>query len=86
MASIKRVTYDVCATMDYTRNSVYGKEVRVWSGIILKELETAREQAVPFVGFTERYALDKQDYIRPFCVETWNAAYDAWSKSAESYE
>ena len=83
--SIKRVVYDLCATIDYTRVSTYGKEVRVWSGVISKELETAREQAVPFVHFTERYALDKQDYIRPFCVETWYAAYEAWLKSAESY-
>ncbi len=79
-ALIKRVAYDVCGTIDYTRNSTYGKEVRVWSGIISKELETAREQAVPFICFTEKYASEKQDHVRPFRAETWYAAYDAWSK------
>ncbi|HWT75638.1 MAG TPA: hypothetical protein VN258_13110, partial [Mobilitalea sp.] len=42
----------------------YAKEVRVWSGIITKELETAREQAVPFIRFTEKYATDNQDMVR----------------------
>lgn len=78
-ASIKRVAYDVCDTIDHTRNSTYGKEVRVWSGIISKELETAREQAIPFIHFVEKYALDKRDHIRPFSAETWYTAYEAWN-------
>ncbi len=79
-ATIKRIVYDVNTAINYTKNSVYAKEVRVWSGIIVKELETAREQAVPFVNFTEKYAADNLDMVRPFCAQTWYAAYDAWCK------
>jgi hypothetical protein len=36
-AAIKRVAYEVYDTMDYTRDSVYGKEVRVWSGLFVRK-------------------------------------------------
>jgi len=64
IASLRRVKYDVNTTINYTKKSDYAKEVRVWSGIITKELETAREQAVPFIRFTEKYATDNQDMVR----------------------
>ena len=79
-ADIRRVAYDVEAAIEYTRQSSYGQEVKVWSGIITKELETAREQAVPFLHFTEQYATDRQDKLRPFCEDTWYSAYDEWSR------
>lgn len=78
---LRRVAYDVHAVIDYTKKSSYAREVRVWSSVIIKELETTREQAIPFVQFAEQYAADHDDMTRPFCGETWNAAYDAWCKS-----
>jgi predicted phosphodiesterase len=80
-AELRRVAYDVSTVINYTRKSNYAKEVKVWSGIITKELETAREQAIPFIHFTEKYAADKNDMVRPFCAETWYSAYEAWSEN-----
>lgn len=79
-ATLKRVKYDVKTTINHTRKSEYANEVRVWSGIITKELETAREQAIPFIHFSEKYAADNQDMVRPFSQETWYSAYDDWCK------
>lgn len=77
-ASIRRVAYDADAVLSYTRKSDYAKEIGVWSGVIAKELETARAQAVPFLDFADQYASGIQDMVRPFSAETWYAAYEAW--------
>ncbi|MCL2079625.1 MAG: metallophosphatase family protein [Oscillospiraceae bacterium] len=77
-ATLRRVAYDVNETLNYTRKSDYSKKNKVWSGIITKELETARAQADPFLEFAERYATDIQDNTRPFKKETWCSAYEAW--------
>jgi predicted phosphodiesterase len=79
-ATLKRVTYDVNAAINHTKKSNYTKEVKVWAGVITKELETAREQATPFIRFAEKYASGIQDKVRPFCPETWYSAYKAWCK------
>ncbi len=78
--TLKRVAYDMKATLSHTRESDYAKEVKVWSGIITKELETAREQAITFVLFAEEYATKKHDMERPFNEKTWNLAYKEWSR------
>jgi predicted phosphodiesterase len=80
IAALKRVKYDVNTTIKHTNNSGYANEVRAWSGIITKELETAREQAIPFIRFAEKHARDNQDMVRPFCAETWYSAYEEWCK------
>lgn len=80
IATLKRVKYDVNTTINHTIKSDYANEVSVWSGIITKELETAREQAIPFIRFAEKYATDHQDMVRPFCPKTWYSAYEEWCK------
>ncbi|MCL2322127.1 MAG: metallophosphoesterase family protein [Oscillospiraceae bacterium] len=79
-AEIRRVAYNIDEIINYTKKSDYAKDVKVWSSIILKELETAREQAIPFIHFAEKYATDIQDMVRPFSEETWNSAYEEWHK------
>lgn len=79
-ATLKRVAYDVNATLEYTLNSSCAKDVPVWSGIIAKELATAREQAIPFLRFADAFATQQGDDVRPFTPPTWQAAYSAWCK------
>jgi predicted phosphodiesterase len=78
--TLKRIKYDINATINHIKKSDYAKDVRVWSGVITLELKTAREQAVPFILFAEKYATDKHDMVRPFNAETWYSAYKEWCK------
>ena len=53
---------------------------RVWSKIILKELQTNREHLAFFLKYVEDYAVKIGDKQRPFSVETWEKAYELWEK------
>lgn len=33
----------------------------------------------------EKYAVDNNDMVRPFCEETWYSAYDEWCKEEEYF-
>ena len=79
IVKLYRVPYDVDGTVSHTKNSDCAKGLPVWLGVIGRELETAREQAVPFVRFAEKYAMEIGDPVRPFTADTWYAAYDIWS-------
>ena len=55
-------------------------EANVWSKVIIKELLTAKEHITFFLEFVEKYANEINDERRPYSVETWEKAYEIWSK------
>ena len=78
---LRRVFYDVSSAIDVMDQSQCAKELPVWYGVISNEMKTAREQAIPFLNFTEEYANNLNDPIRPYTRKTWYASYDAWVNS-----
>lgn len=77
-AELLRVPYDVDGTVAAVQKAECAQKVPVWCGVLNRELETAREQAIPFLQHTEAFANAIGDTVRPFCHKTWNAAYAAW--------
>lgn len=75
----RRVDYDLSETLSRLWASPYGREIRVWSRVLARELETGREQAIPFLRFAEDFANGRSDAYRPYRRETWEAAFDAWA-------
>lgn len=58
-------------------------EVNIWSRIIIKELQTSREQLFFFLKFVEKYAAEIEETKRPFSASTWEAAFELWQKAQE---
>ena len=83
IAQPRRVFYDVELTLDRFKSSYCMRSVPVWCGIIHMELETAREQATPFLQFTEAFARQAGDLSRPFSKKVWEASYKSWVNSQE---
>jgi predicted phosphodiesterase len=76
---LRRIEYDVSATFEEMKKTKCAKELPIWFGIISKEMLTAREQAIPFLAFTEEYANKIGDSVRPFTKDTWYASYELWA-------
>ena len=74
----RRVAYDVAATLAQSHATPWAQGVPVWSNLIGRELETAREQAYPFLHHAEAYAVAIGDGERPFSPATWAAAHADW--------
>jgi len=77
---LRRVYYDVPMVYKEMSNSKCAKEHPVWFGVISREMLTAREQAIPFLKFTENYANSIGDSARPFVRDTWYASFAEWEK------
>lgn len=75
-----RVIFDKDAYVDRLKQTTQYAQARVWTEVIVRELMTAREHLTFFLQFADQYAREIGDTRRPFCVETWEAAYDAWVK------
>ena len=75
---LRRVDYDTPSAIGDMHSSQFAKDVQVWYGVISQEALTAREQAIPFLKFTEEYANNLGDSTRPFSRKTWYASYSAW--------
>lgn len=76
-----RVPFDSRAAAEAICQSSAYREARVWSEVILKEIPTAREHISFFLRFTEEYARSIGDPRRPFSVDTWETAYEAWNRT-----
>ena len=55
-------------------------QANVWTKVITRELLTAREHLTFFLEFVEDFANKKNDSQRPYSVETWEEAYEEWSR------
>lgn len=75
-----RVPFTMADYVEEIRKTTQYAEAHVWSEVIFKELLTAREHLTFFLQFADQYALEIGDEKRPFTVETWEKAYDEWSK------
>ena len=76
-----RVPFDKEGYAEILRNSEQAREAGVWTKVITKEWLKAREHMTFFLEFAERYARETGDARRPFSVETWENAYEAWNRS-----
>ena len=73
-----RVTFDMMEYVEKLKMTTQYMEANVWTKVISKELLTAKEHIFFFLQFVEQYAKNIGDSRRPFSVETWEAAYEAW--------
>lgn len=81
-----RVPFDMEAHIEKLRASKQFEEAWVWSEVISKELRTCREHLTFFLGFVEEYAGKAGDSRRPFAVDTWEKAYEAWKGKTDEKE
>lgn len=77
-ASLRRVPFDKSAYLETFRQSTQWEAAHVWSRIVEKELQTAREHTRYFLRYAEEYAEQIGDAQRPFSVSTWEQAYAHW--------
>ncbi len=80
----RRVPYDTPALIRALRDSSLYRQAPVWSEIIVREVEDARNYIIGFFGFAEKYAHRIGDSRRPFSAETWQAAYQCWVGKPDS--
>lgn len=80
-----RLPFDKTEYVERLKKTTQYTEANVWSKVIVKELLTAREQLAFFLPFTEQYANKIGDPVRPFCVDTWEKAYEEWKKQDEHF-
>ena len=76
----KRVPFDKAAYARAFMQTGQYMEANVWSRVILREWTLAREHIHYFLSFAERYAKDIGDDRRPYSLETWEKAYEIWSR------
>lgn len=76
----RRVSFNKREYINTFLQSKQFEYARVWSKIILKELQTNREHLAFFLKYVEEYAVKISDEQRPFSVETWEKAYELWEK------
>jgi hypothetical protein len=74
----RRVPYDVEGFACDIKNSPLYSEAAVWCDMAERERLTAFEHVEFFLRFVESYAKAAGDNIRPYTVETWSRAYDAF--------
>ena len=60
------------------------REANIWSRLIMKELGAAKEHVYFFLCFAEEYARQIGDCRRPFALDTWKKAYEAWEQITET--
>ena len=79
----KRVPFDKAAYIRTLRQTSQFREATVWSSVIIRELNLAREHIYYFLSFTARYAESIGDKRRPYAPDTWEKAYELWNKQQE---
>jgi diadenosine tetraphosphatase ApaH/serine/threonine PP2A family protein phosphatase len=74
----RRVPYDAEAFgRDIKNSSLYG-EAAVWCDLVARERLTAFEHVDFFLRFVESFAMKTGDHIRPYSMDTWSGAYNAF--------
>ena len=79
----KRVPFDKADYIRKVMETSQYREANVWSRVIFRELSEATEQLHFFLLFTEQYARDIGDDRRPYALETWEKAYEAWAATLD---
>ena len=75
-----RISFNKAAYVEELKKTTQYNEARVWTEVIIRELLTAREHLTFFLQFVNEYAKSIGDARRPFSVETWEQAYEAWKQ------
>lgn len=76
----RRIPFDMEEYINVYMKSDQFVKANIWSKIIIQELKTAREHLFYFLRFVEEYANKVDDKRRPFVLDTWEKAYELWSK------
>lgn len=74
----RRISFDTAKYIEELKDTSQYNEANIWSNVIIKELESAREHINFFLRFTENYAQQINDERRPFALDTWEKAYELW--------
>ena len=74
----KRVPFDKASYINSLRQSDQYKQARVWTELIIEELSTCRERLYFFLAFVKEYAEKIGDERRPYALDTWEKAYEAY--------
>ncbi len=74
----RRVPYDVEVFGSDIKNSPLYCEAAVWCDLVARERLTAFEHVEFFLRFVEAYAKETGDHNRPYSVEAWSGAYEAF--------
>ena len=76
----KRLPFDKDSYINSIKQTTQYKEAKVWTEVIIKELSTACEQLYFFLSSVEQYAKMIDDERRPYVVDTWEKAFEEWSR------
>ena len=82
----KRIPFDKKAYISAFVQTGQFREANVWSRVIIRELEFAREHVHYFLAFTKQYAKDTGDDRRPYALDTWEKAYELWDREYGAQE
>ena len=74
----KRVPFDKASYINSIRQTDQYDKARVWTELIIEELSTCRERLHFFLAFVEEYAKKLGDERRPYALDTWEKAYEAY--------
>lgn len=74
----RRVPFDMKNYLESFKASDQFAKANVWSKVIMKELQAAREHLTFFLQDVERYADEIGDKQRPFSVLTWEQGFARW--------
>ena len=80
----RRVPYDLPGVLRDLKASPLYAQARVWSEVVMAELETGYGHVLLFLRFAETYAQGIGDPVRPFTHATWAAAHAAWRDSLQA--
>ena len=80
----QQVPFDKAAYIGTVKKSRMYREANIWSRVILRELAFAREHVYYFLRFAEQFAKEIGDERRPYAVDTWERAYEAWKAKQEA--
>lgn len=75
---LQRVPLDIELPIQLLSNSDLARHAPVWRCLIEEEMRTGLEKVSFFIRFADAYAQKTGDPRRPFAVDTWEAAYQAW--------
>ena len=76
----KRLPFDKASYIRAVMRTGQYREANVWSRVIIRELEKAREHIYFFLAFAEQYAKEIGDDRRPYAVDTWEKAFEIWDR------
>ena len=80
----EQLPFDKAAYIGKVKQTRMYREANIWSRVIMRELAFAREHVHYFLIFADQFAREIGDERRPYAVDTWERAYEAWSAQQET--